>query len=175
MESVKLNCGIAMPLIGYGVYLVAPSITERCVLDALSVGYRSLDTAQYYENEAMVGSAVRKSDIPRDEVFITSKLCLSRPDYDQAKENVKGSLRRMGLDYLDLMLIHWPMGNDSEIWRAFEELVKERFLRSIGVSNFYPVYPPRVARIKGKFCIFAPAKPQPYWVYFTATLLPKKS
>ncbi len=138
MQTVKLNCGIDMPIIGYGVYLVDPSVTERCVLDALSVGYRSLDTAQYYENEAMVGSAVHKSGIPRDEIFITSKLCLSRPTYAKAKDNVKGSLRRMGLDYLDLMLIHWPMGNDSEIWAAFEDLVKEGYLRSIGVSNFYP-------------------------------------
>lgn len=138
MESVKLNCGIQMPIIGYGVYLVDPSETERCVLDALSVGYRSLDTAQYYENEAMVGSAVRSSGIPRDEIFITSKLCLSRANYQRAKENVKDSLRRMNLDYLDLMLIHWPMGNDGEIWAAFEDLVKEGYLRSIGVSNFYP-------------------------------------
>ena len=138
MQTVKLNCGIDMPIIGYGVYLVDPSVTERCVLDALSVGYRSLDTAQYYENEAMVGSAVRKSGIPRDEIFITSKLCLSRPTYAKAKDNVKGSLHRMGLDYLDLMLIHWPMGNDGEIWAAFEDLVKEGLLRSIGVSNFYP-------------------------------------
>ena len=138
MESVKLNSGIQMPIIGYGVYLVDPAVTERCVLDALSVGYRSLDTAQYYENEAMVGSAVRKSGIPRDEIFITSKLCLSRANYQRTKENVKGSLRRMNLDYLDLMLIHWPMGNDGEIWAAFEDLVKEGCLRSIGVSNFYP-------------------------------------
>ena len=138
MQNVTLNNGAGMPIIGYGVYLVDPSVTERCVLDALSVGYRSLDTAQYYENEAMVGAAVRKSGIPRDEVFITSKLCLSRPTYARAKENVKGSLQRMKLDYLDLMLIHWPMGNDGEIWAAFEDLVKEGYLRSIGVSNFYP-------------------------------------
>ena len=138
MQNVKLNCGIDMPIVGYGVYMVDPSVTERCVLDALSVGYRSLDTAQYYENEAMVGAAVRKSGVPRDEVFITSKLCQSRPTYAQAKENVKGSLRRMRLDYLDLMLIHWPMGNDGDIWAAFEDLVKEGYLRSIGVSNFYP-------------------------------------
>ena len=138
MQNVTLNNGAGMPIIGYGVYLVDPSVTERCVLDALSVGYRSLDTAQYYENEAMVGAAVRKSGIPRDEIFITSKLCLSRPTYARAKENVKGSLQRMKLDYLDLMLIHWPMGNDGEIWAAFEDLVKEGYLRSIGVSNFYP-------------------------------------
>ena len=138
METVKLNGGIDMPIIGYGVYLVDPSATERCVLEALGVGYRSLDTAQYYENEAMVGSAVRKSGIPRDKVFVTSTLCLSWPTYDRAKESVKGSLRRMRLDYLDLMLIHWPMGNDGEIWAAFEDLVKEGYLRSIGVSNFYP-------------------------------------
>ena len=146
MQTVKLNCGIDMPIIGYGVYLVDPSVTERCVLDALSVGYRSLDTAQYYENEAMVGSAVRKSGIPRDEIFITSKLCLSRPTYAKAKENVKGSLHRMGLDYLDLMLIHWPMGNDGEIWAAFEDLVKEGYLRSIGVSNFYPAQFDKLAK-----------------------------
>jgi diketogulonate reductase-like aldo/keto reductase len=138
MQNVTLNNGAGMPIIGYGVYLVDPSVTERCVLDALSVGYRSLDTAQYYENEAMVGAAVRKSGIPRNEIFITSKLCLSRPTYARAKENVKGSLQRMKLDYLDLMLIHWPMGNDGEIWAAFEDLVKEGYLRSIGVSNFYP-------------------------------------
>jgi len=137
METVLLNNGVRMPLLGYGVYLVDPSATERCVMDALGVGYRSLDTAQYYENEAMVGSAVRKSGIPRDEIFITSKLCLSGPSYGRAIENVKGSLRRMKLDYLDLMLIHWPMGNDGEIWRAFEDLVKEGLLRTIGVSNFY--------------------------------------
>ena len=138
METVTLNNGVRMPLLGYGVYLVDPSVTERCVLDALSVGYRSLDTAQYYENEAMVGSAVHKSGIPRDEIFITSKLCLSRPSYARAIENVKGSLKRMGLDYLDLMLIHWPMGHDGEIWQAFEDLVREGLLRSVGVSNFYP-------------------------------------
>lgn len=138
MQNIKLNNGIEMPILGYGVYMVDPSITERCVLDALSVGYRSLDTAQYYENEAMVGAAVRASGIPRDEIFITSKLALSRATYERAKENVKGSLLRMKLDYLDLMLIHWPMGNDSEIWAAFEDLVKEGYLRSIGVSNFYP-------------------------------------
>ena len=138
MDTVKLNSGMDMPIIGYGVYLVDPSVTERCVMDALSVGYRSLDTAQYYENEAMVGAAVRKSGIPRNEIFITSKLYLSRPSYQRAKENVKGSLQRMRLDYLDLMLIHWPMGNDGEIWAAFEDLVKEGYLRSIGVSNFYP-------------------------------------
>ena len=138
METITLNNGIKMPILGYGVYMVDPSVTERCVLDAISVGYRSLDTAQYYENEAMVASAVRKSGVPRDEFFITSKLCQSHPSYEQAKENVKGSLRRMKLDYLDLMLIHWPMGNDSDIWQAFEDLVKEGYLRSIGVSNFYP-------------------------------------
>lgn len=125
MQTVKLNNCVQMPIIGYGVFMIDPSITERCVLDALSVGYRSLDTAQYYENEAAVGAAVRKSGIPRDQIFITSKLCQSRPSYVQAKENVKGTLRRMGLDYLDQMLIHWPMGNDSEIWRAFEDLQKE--------------------------------------------------
>ena len=97
MKSVKLNTGIEMPLIGYGVFMIDPSITERCVLDALAVGYRSLDTAQYYENEAAVGAAVRKSGIPRDQIFITSKLCQSHPSYAQAKENVKGSLRRLDL------------------------------------------------------------------------------
>ena len=138
METITLNNGIKMPILGYGVYMVDPSVTERCVLDAISVGYRSLDTAQYYENEAMGASAVRKSSVPRDEFFITSKLCQSHPSYERTKENVKGSLRRMKLDYLDLMLIHWPMGNDSDIWQAFEDLVKEGYLRSIGVSNFYP-------------------------------------
>lgn len=86
----------------------------------------------------MVGSAVRKSGIPRDEIFVTSKLCQPRPSYQQALENVKDSIRKMKLDYLDLMLIHWPMGNYSDIWLAFEDLVKEGCLRSIGVSNFYP-------------------------------------
>lgn len=127
-----------MPLVGYGVYLVDPSVTERCVLDALAAGYRSVDTAQYYENEAMVGAAVRKSGIPREEIFITSKLCQAHPTYDEAVANVKGTLRRMCLDYIDQMLIHWPMGNDSEIWRAFEDLQAEGLIRSIGLSNFYP-------------------------------------
>lgn len=95
MQTVKLNNCVQMPIIGYGVFMIDPSITERCVLDALSVGYRSLDTAQYYENEAAVGAAVRKSGIPRDQIFITSKLCQSRPSYVQAKENVKGTLRRV--------------------------------------------------------------------------------
>ena len=125
METITLNNGVKMPLLGYGVYLVDPSVTERCVLDALSVGYRSLDTAQYYENEAMVGSAVHKSGVPRDEIFITSKLCLSRATYARAKENVKGSLKRMGLDYLDLMLIHWPMGNDGEIWQDIKQKIAD--------------------------------------------------
>lgn len=146
MEYVTLNNGLKMPLVGYGVYLVDPSVTERCVLDALSTGYRSIDTAQYYENEAAVGAAVRKSGVPREDVFITTKLFLSRPTSQWTKENVKGSLRRMGLDYLDLMLIHWPMGNDGEIWSAFEDLVKEGCLRSIGVSNFYPVTFDRLVR-----------------------------
>ena len=146
MEYVTLNNGLKMTLVGYGVYLVDPSVTERCVLDALSTGYRSIDTAQYYENEAAVGAAVRKSGVPREDVFITTKLFLSRPTSQRTKENVKGSLRRMGLDYLDLMLIHWPMGNDGEIWSAFEDLVKEGCLRSIGVSNFYPVTFDRLVR-----------------------------
>lgn len=106
MQNIPLNNGVRMPIIGYGVYLVDPSVTERCVMDALSVGYRSLDTAQYYENEAMVGAAVRKSGISRNEIFITSKLCLSRPSYQRAKENVKGTLQRMvqNLDTLDFDL-----------------------------------------------------------------------
>ena len=138
MNTVTLQNSVEMPILGYGVFQIDPSMTERCVLDALSVGYRSIDTAQYYENEAQVGSAVRKSGIPRDQIFVTSKLCLSHPTYQRAKDNVKGSLARMKLDYLDQMLIHWPMGEDEQIWEAFEDLLKEGYLRSIGVSNFYP-------------------------------------
>lgn len=135
MDYVTLNNGIKMPKIGYGVYQVPPIITEKCVKDALSVGYRLIDTAQCYGNEQAVGKAIRKSGIPRNEIFITTKLwgCLGYKDTLQSIEN---SLKKLDSDYIDLLLIHEPTGDVHEIYRAMEKLYKEGYLSSIGVSNF---------------------------------------
>ncbi len=143
MKEVLLSDGISMPVLGYGVYNIPASSTEKCVSEALGVGYRLIDTAQYYRNEAEVGRAVRLSPVPRGEVFLTSKVCLSSsriPGRTRAiaTESVKESLHRMGLDYIDQMLIHWPMGHDDEIWEALLSLKDEGLIRSAGVSNFYP-------------------------------------
>ena len=136
MENrIKLNNGVEMPRIGYGVYQISPSQTERCVRDALAVGYRSIDTAQCYYNEAEVGQAVRSADIPRDEVFITTKLWGGR-GYDDTVRSIGQSLHRLGMDYIDLLLIHEPSGDYNEIYRAMEDALKTGKLRAIGVANF---------------------------------------
>lgn len=137
MEYVTLYNGVKMPMIGYGVYQVSKDEAERCVLDALSVGYRSIDTAQSYFNEEEVGRAVEKSGIKRNEIFLTSKVWIESYGYEACRESVLRSLDKLRTDYLDLMLIHQPFGDTYGAWRALEELYKEGKLRAIGISNHY--------------------------------------
>ncbi|MDE7437105.1 MAG: aldo/keto reductase [Muribaculaceae bacterium] len=138
METVKLRNGVEMPIIGYGVYQVDPAECERCVSDALKVGYRLIDTAQAYNNEEGVGAAIAKSGIPRNELFIVSKVWISNYGYEKAKASIEESLRKLGTDYIDLMLLHQPFCDRYGAYRALEEAYKEGKLRAIGVSNFYP-------------------------------------
>lgn len=138
MEYVTLSNGVRMPQLGYGVYQVSKDECERCVLDALKVGYRHIDTAQSYFNEEEVGTAIAKSGILRDEIFLTSKVWVEHYGYEQTKASVYESLRKLKTDYIDLMLLHQPFGDYYGAWRALEELYGEGKLRSIGISNFYP-------------------------------------
>lgn len=138
MEFVTLNNGVKMPILGYGVYQVTAEECERCVLDAIEVGYRSVDTAQAYANEDGVGSAVAKCGVPRGELFITTKVWISNAGYERAKASIDESLRKLRTDYIDLMLIHQPFGDYYGTYRAMEEAYKAGKLRAIGVSNFYP-------------------------------------
>lgn len=138
METVKLNNGVEMPILGYGVYQVTPEECERCVLDALNVGYRSIDTAQAYYNEEGVGNAIHKSGISRDELFITTKIWISNGGYEKAKASIDESLRKLQSDYVDLLLIHQPFNDYYGTYRAMEEACKAGKARAIGVSNFYP-------------------------------------
>lgn len=138
MEYVTLSNGVKMPILGYGVYQVTKDECERCVLDALEVGYRSIDTAQSYFNEEEVGSAMEKSGIPREEIFLTSKVWVEHYGYEETKKSVEESLRKLRTDYLDLMLLHQPFNDYYGAYRALEDLYDEGKLRAIGVSNFYP-------------------------------------
>jgi len=139
MEYVTLNNGVKMPILGYGVYQIADQEEcERCVLDAISVGYRSIDTAQAYGNEEAVGRAVKKCGVPRDELFITTKVWISNAGYEKAKASIEESLKKLQMDYLDLLLIHQPFNDYYGTYRAMEELYKAGKIRAIGVSNFYP-------------------------------------
>lgn len=138
MKTITLNNGVVMPQIGYGVYQVTPQECERCVSDALKVGYRMVDTAQAYHNEEGVGAAVRKSGIPRSELFLVSKIWISNYGYEKAKASIDESLRRLGTDYIDLMLLHQPFCDRYGAYRALEAAYREGKLRAIGVSNFYP-------------------------------------
>ena len=138
MEYVTLSNGVRMPQLGYGVYQVAREECERCVLDALSVGYRHIDTAQAYQNEEQVGSAVEKSGVPRGEIFITSKVWVDRYGYDECRKSVSESLEKLRTDYIDLMLLHQPFADYYGAWRALEDLYGEGKLKAIGISNFYP-------------------------------------
>ncbi|MEV5147544.1 aldo/keto reductase [Streptomyces sp. NPDC052727] len=138
MPQVTLNNGVQMPLLGFGVYKVAPEQAEQVVTDALAAGYRLIDTAAGYENEEGIGRAIAKSGIPRDELFITTKLWVQDHGQETAKPAFERSLDRLGLDYLDLYLIHQPFGDYYGAWRAMEELNREGRTRAIGVSNFYP-------------------------------------
>ncbi|MDE6084409.1 MAG: aldo/keto reductase [Muribaculaceae bacterium] len=138
MEYVTLRNGVKMPMVGYGVYQVDPAECERCVSDALKVGYRMIDTAQAYHNEEGVGAAIAKSGIPREEIFIVTKVWISNYGYEKAKASIDESLRKLGTDYIDLMLLHQPFCDRYGAYRALEEAYKEGKVRAIGVSNFYP-------------------------------------
>lgn len=138
MDYLKLNNGVLMPRMGYGVYQVAPEECERCVADALSVGYRMIDTAQAYHNEEGVGSAIKKSGVAREDIFLVSKVWISNYGYEKAKASIDESLRKLGTDYIDLMLLHQPFCDRYGAYRALQDAYKEGKLRAIGVSNFYP-------------------------------------
>ena len=138
MEFVTLNNGVKMPILGYGVYQTPPDETKKCVLDALDTGYRSIDTAQAYGNEAGVGDAVAESGIARDEIFITTKIWISNAGYENAKKSIDESLKKLKSDYIDLLLIHQPFGDYYGSYRAMEEAYRQGKARAIGVSNFYP-------------------------------------
>ena len=138
MKTIKLNNGIEMPQIGYGVYQVSPDECERCVSDALKTGYRMIDTAQAYHNEEGVGRAVKNSGLNRSDIFIVSKVWISNYGYEKAKASIDDSLRKLQTDYIDLMLLHQPFCDRYGAYRALEDAYREGKLRAIGVSNFYP-------------------------------------
>ena len=139
MQTVKLNNGIEMPILGFGVFQVTDSAEcERSVQDAIETGYRSIDTAQSYMNEEAVGAAIKKSGISREELFITTKLWIQSKGYEGARKAFDASLKKLQLDYLDLYLIHQPIGDVYGEWRAMEEFYKEGRIKAIGVSNFHP-------------------------------------
>ncbi len=138
MNYVTLNNGVKMPQLGYGVYQTPPEQTERCVLDAISVGYRSIDTAQAYNNEEGVGAAIEKCGLPREELFITTKVWISNAGYEKAKASIEQSLKKLNTDYIDLILIHQPFGDYYGTYRAMEDAYRAGKVRAIGVSNFYP-------------------------------------
>lgn len=138
MDFVTLNNGIKMPQLGYGVYQVSSEECERCVREAIEVGYRSIDTAQAYGNEEAVGRAIQNCGVPRDQLFITTKIWISNGGFEKAKASIEESLRKLKTDYIDLMLIHQPFNDYYGTYRAMEEAYKTGYLRAIGVSNFYP-------------------------------------
>lgn len=138
MDYVTLNNGVKMPQLGYGVYQTPPEDTERCVLEAIEVGYRSIDTAQAYGNEEGVGNAIQKCGLPREDLFITTKIWISNAGYEKAKASIEESLRKLQTDYIDLLLIHQPFGDYYGTYRAMEEAYRAGKVRAIGVSNFYP-------------------------------------
>lgn len=138
MEYATLSNGVKMPMLGYGVYQVTKEECERCVLDALRVGYRSIDTAQSYFNEEEVGSAIQKSGVARNDIFVTTKVWIEHYGYEQAKQSVMDSMEKLKTDYLDLCLLHQPFADYYGAWRALEELYEAGKIRAIGISNFYP-------------------------------------
>lgn len=139
MKTIKLNNGVEMPLLGFGVFQVPDAAEcEQSVAEALRIGYRLIDTAAAYQNEAAVGQAIKKSGVPREELFITTKLWIQDAGYDSAKAAFEKSLHKLGLDYLDLYLIHQPFGDVYGAWRAMEELYQAGRIKAIGVSNFQP-------------------------------------
>lgn len=138
MEYVILNNGVKMPKLGFGVYQISKEECERCVIDAIKVGYRHIDTAQAYFNEEEVGNAITNCKVPRDELFITTKVWISNYGYEKAKESVLKSLKKLKSDYIDLVLLHQPFSDYYGAYHALEELYKEGKIKAIGVSNFAP-------------------------------------
>ncbi|HLU56365.1 MAG TPA: aldo/keto reductase [Pseudonocardia sp.] len=152
VPNIRLNNGVQIPQFGFGVFQIEPARTAEAVRTALEAGYRHIDTAQGYGNEEGVGQAVRESGLPRDEVFITTKLINSRHGYDEAIAALDESLQKLGLDYVDLYLIHWPRPHADryvETWRAFEKILSDGKARSIGVSNFQVPHLQRLAAETG--------------------------
>ena len=170
MENVKLNNGIEMPILGYGVYQVTPEECERCVLDAISVGYRLIDTAQAYQNEEGVGNAIVKCGVSREELFIVTKVWISNGGYEKAKISIDESLRKLQTDYIDLLLIHQPFNDYYGTYRAMEEAYKAGKVRAIGVSNFYP---DRFVDL-AEFCEIKPAVNQVETHVFNQQVEPQK-
>ncbi len=138
MEYVTLYNGLKMPVLGYGVYQVTKDECERCVLDALEVGYRSIDTAQSYFNEEEVGNAIAKSGVAREDIFLTTKVWIEHYGYENARQSVLNSMEKLRTDYLDLILLHQPFADYYGAYRAIEDLYNEGKVKAIGVSNFYP-------------------------------------
>ena len=138
MEYVTLNNGVKMPMLGYGVYQVDPAETERCVLEAIETGYRSIDTAQAYGNEEGVGRAAARCGLLREELFLTTKVWITNGGYEKAKASIEDSLNKLQTNYVDLLLIHQPFNDYYGTYRAMEELYRQGKLRAIGVSNFGP-------------------------------------
>ncbi len=138
MEYITLNNGVKMPALGYGVYQISKEECEKCVLDAIKVGYRLIDTAQAYYNEEAVGNALEKCGISREELFITTKIWIDNYGYEKARASVLESMKKLKINYLDLVLLHQPFSDYYGSYRALEELYKEGKIRAIGVSNFYP-------------------------------------
>ena len=138
MQTVKLNNGVEMPILGYGVFLVDPKVCERCVTDAIDVGYRMIDTAQAYYNEEGVGVAIKKSGIKREEFFIVTKVWITNSGEEKAAKSIDESLKKLQTDYVDLLLIHQPFGDYYGTYRAMVKAYKEGKTRAIGVSNFFP-------------------------------------
>ena len=136
MDKIKLSNGVEMPLLGYGVFQVTPQECERCVSDALSAGYRLIDTAQAYYNEEGVGAAIKKSGIPRNDIFLTTKVWISNAGEEKASRSIDQSLKKLGTDYIDLLLIHQAYGDVFGSWRAMEKAYRDGKVRAIGVSNF---------------------------------------
>lgn len=138
MQYLTLNNGIKIPILGFGVYQISPEDTEQAVLDAISAGYRLIDTAQSYFNEKEVGEAIGKCGVPREELFITTKVWIENYGYDKCKSSVLESLEKLGLDYIDLVLLHQPFADYYGAYKALEELYEDGIIKAIGVSNFYP-------------------------------------
>ena len=138
MKYVKLNNDVEMPILGFGVYQIPKEETKRCVLDAIKVGFRAIDTAQSYFNESEVGEAISSCGVPRNELFITTKIWIDNYGYENCKKSVMESLKKLKTDYIDLVLLHQPFGDYYGAYKALEELYEDGKIKAIGVSNFYP-------------------------------------